>query len=49
MPGFYLLIFLLNKIQLHILMQRLLEHFNLSSNLVGCILNFFINRTQGQG
>ena len=35
-----------NTIQLHILTQRLLEHFNLSKNLVGWILNFLTNRTQ---
>lgn len=35
-----------NTIQPHILTQRLLEHFNLSNNLVGWILNFLTNRTQ---
>lgn len=36
----------LNTIQPHILAQRLLEHFNLGTNLVGWILNYLTNRTQ---
>lgn len=35
-----------NTLQLHILTKRLLEHFNLSKNLVDWILNFLTNRTQ---
>ncbi len=35
-----------NTIQPHILAMRLLEHFKLSNNLVGWILDFLTNRTQ---
>jgi len=35
-----------NTIQPHILAKRLIQHFDLSENLVGWILDFLINRTQ---
>ena len=35
-----------NTIQPHVLALRLLEHFNISNNLVGWILNFLTDRTQ---
>ena len=35
-----------NTIQPHILTQRLVEHFDLSNNLMGWILDFLTNRTQ---
>lgn len=35
-----------NTIQPHVLSLRLLEHFNLSNNLVGWALDFLTNRTQ---
>lgn len=35
-----------NTVQLHILTERLLEQFDLSTNLVGWVLDFLTNRTQ---